>query len=97
MRFVTSRPGFVCHYLSIVFLPALNRNKEGVFLNDQRFFLILTMEILVFYCTDLVDSVVQCLCHGLLGCFLGQAFVAVLGSVGVMSTTDRPDHPDLKP
>ena len=97
MRFVTSRPGFVCHYLSIVFLPALNRNKEGVFLNDQRFFLILTMEVLVLYFIDLVDSVVQSLCHRLLGCFLGQAFVVVLGSVGVMSTTDRTDHPDLKP
>ena len=89
--------GFVCHYLSIVFLPALNRNKDGVFLNDQRFFLILTMEVLVFYFIDLVDSVVQSLCHRLLGCFLGQAFVVVLGSVGVMSTTDGTDHPDLKP
>ena len=88
---------FVCHYLSIVFLPALNRNKEGVFLNDQRFFLILTMEVLVLYFIDLVDSVVQSLCHRLLGCFLGQAFVVVLGSVGVMSTTDGTDHPDLKP
>ena len=94
---VTKSAGFVCHYLSIVFLPALNRNKEGVFLNDQRFFLILTMEVLVFYFIDLVDSVVQSLCHRLLGCFLGQAFVVVLGSVGVMSTTDRTDHPDLKP
>ena len=43
----------------------------------------------MFYCTDLVDSVVQCLCHRLLGCFLGQAFVAVLGSVGNLNTEKR--------
>ena len=79
--------GFHC----TVFIPALNGNKGGLFLNDQSFFH-LVPEVLVFHFADLLDAVV--LCHRLLGGF--QVLGDVLGSVGVIVPTDGTDHSDLE-
>lgn len=83
-------------YLSIIFFPAFNRNKEWVLLNDQRFFLVVLVQLLVYFIGLVVSVDLLLLSHRLLlGARLGRVLGRRSGGV-IVPTEDGTNHPDLK-